>query len=622
MLSETKIDGNIGSKIDSIGASFKAITSRLDEIETFIAKTNDASRQKTDASLKELAQLLRTPADTSMTQKFEAILSEIAKEIALLRDKPPVVQGVDSKIDSDIGNKIDGKIDTIGVSFKAITSRLDEIETFIAKTNDASRQKTDAGLKELTQLLRTSAADTSIIQKVEAILSEIAKEIALLKDKPSVVQGADSKIYGKIDGIGASFKTLTGRLDEIETFIAKTNDVARQKTDAGLKELAQLLQTTPEWILAYTSTVQKLEAGLRDIAGEVRQLKDRPSVVQGTDGNIDSMRASFKAISGRLDEIETFIAKTNSILKKHTQEGLTGLSTTLGSSLNTSMSTMLAAVQGRLQELEVAIETIAGDLTQLRDKPPVMWPDNMKGSFDVISNRLDEIEAFIADANNTMRQRSEERLLEFTQTIQSSIDTSVSEKMAVGIRNLNDELVSLRERLSDMPLDKVVRETRSSLDKFQGSLTEKLEVAISGLYDELTLVKGKLPDMAIVSELGMKLEQLSQQSSKVFSSTVDAVSEKTAGLSHDLGASLQTIAGTIDGIEDIIRNVSYNLSDDDNTGSVKAQIMAIRETMSDIIRFLLLVSDDDNTGSVKAQIMAIRETMSDIIRFLLLLSQR
>ncbi|KJU85004.1 hypothetical protein MBAV_002802, partial [Candidatus Magnetobacterium bavaricum] len=54
--------------------------------------------------------------------------------------------------------------------------------------------------------------------------------------------------------------------------------------------------------------------------------------------------------------------------------------------------------------------------------------------------------------------------------------------------------------------------------------------------------------------------------------------------------SLQTIAGTIDGIEDIIRNVSYNLSDDDNTGSVKAQIMAIRETMSDIIRFLLLLS--------------------------------
>ncbi|MBF0316625.1 MAG: hypothetical protein HQL04_00490, partial [Nitrospirae bacterium] len=431
---------------------------------------------------------------------------------------------------------------------------------------------------------------------------------------------ADSDIGNKIDGMRASFKAITGRLDEIETFIAKTNDTSSQKTYAGIKELSSLLQRPAD-----TSMTQKLDATLSEIAKEIAQLKDR-ATVQGADSDIgnkiDGMRASFKAITGRLDEIETFIAKTNSILKQHTQDGLSGLSTALGTSLNTSISAMLAALQGRLQELEDSIVTIAGDLTQLRDKPSVAWPDNIKGSFDVISNRLDEIETFIGKTNNAMRQSSEERLLELTQTIQS-IDTSVSEKMAVGIRNLNDELVSLRERVSDMSIDKVVRETYSSLGKVHDILTEKLEVSIRGLYDELTLLKDKLPDMAIVSELSIKLEQLSQQSINVFSTTVDAVDKKTAVLSHDLVASLQTIGSTIDGIEDIIRKVSYNLSED-NSGSVKAQIMATRETMSDIIRFLLLSQNlnEDNSGSIKTQIMAIRETMSDIIRFLLMLSER
>ncbi|KJU86779.1 VWFA-like domain-containing protein [Candidatus Magnetobacterium bavaricum] len=642
----TTID-DIKRQIDAIGGKvsqerpqvpFEEIVHKLNDagskITTLTAEVRDLPKDDVSPLLGRIERELSKMATATgmVSERMAAVdtgIQGIVKDLITTSNKLPAVgtsiaemlqQGIKG-LSKEIAAVKDGISGDKSDSLERLSKKLDEIETFIAKTNDVASQKTDAGLKELSRLLQRPA-DTSMTQKLEALLVDIAREVAQLKATPVVVQGADGRIDSKIDSMVVSFKAITGRLDEIETFIAKTNDVASQKTDAGLKELARLLQRAPEWILAYTSTVQKLEAGLRNIAGEVRQLKDRPSV-QGADGNnIDGMKASFKVISGRLDEIETFIAKTNSILKKQTQEGLSGLSTALGSSLSASMSTMLAAVQGRLQELEVAIETIARDLTQLRDNPPVMWPDNIKGSFDVISNRLDEIEAFIADTNNTMRQRSEERLLEFTQTIQSSIDTSVSEKMAVGIRNLNDELVSLRERLSDMPMDNIVRETHSSLDKFQGSLTEKLEVAIRGLYDELTLVKGKLPDMAIVSELGMKLELLSQQSSKVFSNTVDAVSEKTAVLSHDLGASLQTIAGTIDGIEDIIRNVSYNLSDDDNTGSVKAQIMAIRETMSDIIRFLLLVSDDDNTGSVKAQIMAIRETMSDIIRFLLLLSQR
>ncbi|MBV6343151.1 hypothetical protein, partial [Candidatus Magnetobacterium casense] len=611
-------DSGADEKINTLAASFKAISGRLDEIETFIAKTNDAAQQKTGEAIKGLSQLIQTPPDLTsayapMIQKVESALADIAGEIAQLKDKPSADSGADKKID------------TFAASFKAIAGRLDEIETFIAKTNDAAQQKTVDAIKGLSQLIQTppdlSLTYAPMIQKVDSTLANIAGEIAQLKDKPSADSGADT--------LKASLKTVTGRLDEIETFIAKTNDVVQQKTEAGFKDLSRLIQTSPDWILTYMSTVQKLETGLRDIAGEVRQLRDKSPAEGGTDngnpdGKINNLGASFKLISGRLDEIETFIAKTNKILKQQTQDGLNGLSTAFGSSLNTSMSAILAAVQGRLQELETSIVSIAKDLTNLRDKPLVTWPENIKGSLDALSNRLDEIESFIANTNNTMRQRSDERLLEFTQTLQTSIDTSVSERMAEGIRNLNDELVALRERLSDMPMDKAAMETRSSIDKVQSSLTEKLETAIRGLYDELTQLKGKLPDMAIVSELGVKLEQLSQQSREAFSGTVDAVTEKTTVLSHDLGGSLQTIGSTIDGIENIIRKVSYNLSED-SSGSVKTQILAVRETMSDIIRFLLVLSDnlsENNSDGIKEQILALRETMSDIIRFLLLLSER
>ncbi len=607
-------------KIDAFAASFKAIAGRLDEIETFIAHTNDAAQQKTGDAIKGLSQLIHMPPDLTSTyapmiQKVESALADIAGEIAQLKDKPSANSGADKKID------------TFVVSLKAIAGRLDEIETFIAKTNDAAQQKTGEAIKGLSQLIQTPPDLTStyapMIQKVESALADIAGEIAQLKDKPSANNDTDKKI----DTFVASFKAIAGRLDEIETFIAKTNDAAQQKTETGFKDLSRLIQTSPDWILTYASTVQELEAGLRDIAGEVRHLRDKSPAENGVDSSnldskISSLGASFKLISGRLDELETFISKTNKILKQQTQDGLNGLSTAFGSSLNTSMSAILAAVQGRLQELETSIATIAKDLASLRDNPPVTWPDNIKGSFDALSNRLDEIEGFIAKTNNTMRQRSDERLLEFTQTLQTSIDTSVSERMAEGIRNLNDELVALREKLSDMPMDKSAMETRSSIDKVQSSLTEKLETAIRGLYDELAQLKGKLPDMAIVSELGVKLEQLSQQSREAFSGTVDTLNEKTTVLFHDLGGSLQTIGSTIDGIEDIIRKVSYNLSDD-NSGSVKAQILTVRETMSDIIRFLLVLSDnlsENNSGSIKEQIMAVRETMSDIIRFLLVLS--
>ncbi|WP_040335202.1 VWA domain-containing protein [Candidatus Magnetobacterium casense] len=607
---------------DKYGDSFEKLSNRLDGIEAAITEISDSAwqdTQNTKDAISELLQVYNIPDDLLKCQDKDKPLGDITKEIAKLKDYFP--------FNYDIGSKIDALAGSLEEITDRLTDRLDDIEMVIAHTNDTAQQKTGDAIKGLSQLIQTppdlTSAYAPMIQKVESALADIAGEIAQLKDKPAANNDTDRKI----DAFAASFKAIAGRLDEIETFIAKTNDAAQQKTETGFKDLSRLIQTSPDWILTYASTVQELEAGLRDIAGEVRHLRDKSPAENGVDSSnldskISSLGASFKLISGRLDELETFISKTNKILKQQTQDGLNGLSTAFGSSLNTSMSAILAAVQGRLQELETSIATIAKDLASLRDNPPVTWPDNIKGSFDALSNRLDEIEGFIAKTNNTMRQRSDERLLEFTQTLQTSIDTSVSERMAEGIRNLNDELVALREKLSDMPMDKSAMETRSSIDKVQSSLTEKLETAIRGLYDELAQLKGKLPDMAIVSELGVKLEQLSQQSREAFSGTVDTLNEKTTVLFHDLGGSLQTIGSTIDGIEDIIRKVSYNLSDD-NSGSVKAQILTVRETMSDIIRFLLVLSDnlsENNSGSIKEQIMAVRETMSDIIRFLLVLS--
>ncbi|MBF0538291.1 MAG: VWA domain-containing protein [Nitrospirae bacterium] len=205
-----------------------------------------------------------------------------------------------------------------------------------------------------------------------------------------------------------------------------------------------------------------------------------------------------------------------------------------------------------------------------RPRAPVSTSDALQGALQEINSKIDVIK-----------------------------DTVSMEKSDVPFEEIVHKLNDVAARITALTVE--LRDTpkeagASCSDKEPGASWSVKEPGASwSVKDELSPILGhierELANSAMITgAISDRLEQLSQEGGQAFARAVDAMSEKTSVLSHDLGASLQAIGNTIDGIDPIIRQLSYNLSED-NSGSVRAQITTIRETMSDIIRLLLLLSE-------------------------------
>ncbi|MBF0345359.1 MAG: VWA domain-containing protein [Nitrospirae bacterium] len=716
-LTADKADSSMESNLDTINASFNLISGRLDEIETFIAKTNNTMRQRFDEQLREFSQTLQSSIVTSVSERIGTGIRDLNSEIISLTEKlsdipADKVEDCLDKVHDSLTGKMEGSIrrlydeltqikdklsDTVDVSelsakleqlsqengkvfsrtvdamseknavlshnlggsLQAIGNTINGIEVIIKHLFAMAGDKYNASLEDISKrfdTIETGIAKTNnkVSQQTEAGIKDIANEVRLLRDSLTADK-ADSSMESNLDTIKASFNLISGRLDEIETFIAKTNNTMRQRSDEQLREFSQTLQSS-----IVTSVSERIGTGIRDLNSEIisltEKLSDIPTdkvedcldkVHDSLTGKIEgSIRRLYDeltqikdklpdtvVVSGLSEKLEQLsqesgkvfsrtvdaMSEKNAVLSHNLGDSLQAIGNTINDieviiknlfamaedKYNASLEdiskrfdtieTGIAKTNNKVsQQTEAGIKNIANEVRLLRDSLTADKADSsmesnldtINASFNLISGRLDEIETFIAKTNNTMRQRSDEQLREFSQTLQSSIVTSVSEKIGTGIRDLNSEIISLTEKLSDIPADKV----EDCLDKVHDSLTGKMEGSIRRLYDELTQIKDKLPDTVVVLELSEKLEQLSQESGKVFSRTVDVMSEKNAVLSHNLGDSLQAIGNTINGIEVIIKKLAYNLSED-SSGSVKVQVTAIRETIVDIIKFLLLLSE-------------------------------
>ncbi|MBV6343718.1 hypothetical protein, partial [Candidatus Magnetobacterium casense] len=223
---------------------------------------------------------LKKPKEATTTSAETTTLDDINRKIDAITNK------VSEQRPEVLFEEIVYKLNDAGSRITALTAELrnlptEDVSPFIGRLErelakiatvtgmvSDRMEAMDAGIKGIAkELVKTNdklpTVDTSSTERLQQGIKALSKEVAALRDGLSA------------DKYGESFEKLSGRLDRLEAAITETGGSVQQKTVEAIKGLSQLIQTPPDLTSAYAPMIQKVEAALTDIAGEIAQLKDK-----------------------------------------------------------------------------------------------------------------------------------------------------------------------------------------------------------------------------------------------------------------------------------------------------------------------------------------------------------
>lgn len=302
--------------------------------------------------------------------------------------------------------------------------------------------------------------------------------------------------------------------------------------------------------------------------------------------------------SGHIDELKTFISKTNESAFQKTEDGLRTVSGGLRSyvdeslamlpdtgtrqspDMDTGMKGLAEGVSGLHAELAGLKAELAGlksGIAALREKEAGVSVETLQGAFDKLNLRLDDIKTFVATNEGSTTVEFDVQLKSLQEGIDknfdknfdnvlSRIESVLSERMEISLKSVAEEAASIKDALTGM---------RDAFPASAGS-------APVGGEPVSELPVGESPDELAMSELAMS--ELRELSAKL-----EGLQNKFSGLSGDTTLAIKGLGCGLAKVEQATQSI-FGRMDEDLKITLMQEIATLKEGIIEIIRFLMATS--------------------------------
>jgi localization factor PodJL len=527
---------SVADSVDLVREQLSELRNRLESEGFNGANTLTALQDRLDLITDKLAQLELTPSALSAVERGYSHILERVSRIEQLAGQNVAAD--------DLWDRLDGMREQIGALQSG--EGLASLETRIARLADS------------IDTLSAKRGHDPAIDRVEMKLADMARTIAIIRDRRDMHSGAIearlADITARIDKVGQD----RGRLDfsPIESQIAA---LAGRIDQIGSRE--------PEL------DVSGMENQIAELGGRIEEMLNRPAPEPSNSKALDAVEKRLSVLQERLDQVHAAAERPQPAAIQ--AEALSGLESRLGElhgrlddiTLSTGMSPAdLTPIASRLDNigerldhvaestassLSVDLATLSDKITMVDEQLRVMAPGNPE--LPIVLERLGTIEERL----ERLAGAAPEVDLGPLAAQLSAIDRHLSERQPSGeldLQPLSAGLHGIESRLGDL-LTVLPAETRS--------LGERLE-AIDRRFDELTTATA--PDLSPLNdqlvEIDRQLRGLTSAGSVApldwspITERLDAMESRLAdhqpGQAPDLGGLRETLAAIEDRLDGIV----------------------------------------------------------------------
>lgn len=539
---------------------------------------------------------------------------------------------VDSKIAiaiAEVNVRIENEIESINRNIDAIETRLDKVEDDIATIGEQikninntiiSLENANVELDGYIETLQNTAVnfENSIasindkIAELEASLKEgssgdNAEVLGQLEKLKSDMEDELSVINATVSALQLKDEELDGKIEDLKDFIESELSVSTDWANATFATL--------ELFASLSEEVAAVKAHMNSISQNIAAFEER---INGKIEN-DIAAAVYSAVAAAKDEITA--AYTSAI-----QSSISSLESSMKSWVNSELQDYctIYEVNGMLQALRNSITS--GD-DDLRDEIEALEQDVAASKQELMGVYSEVVKDAITENNGLIDQKIEDALAQAVSRIDGQMQGIIADITAIQSRlsKVEGDIADIKSQIAN--INSTILELQNAQDELD-SYIGSLESAASGLEESLDAINDKIDgiESALQGEVSEVKAEISAQLLALKSDvegelaqineTVSVLKSKDAELEDKIEYLQSFVESELDGNKSWANATFATLEQQsalaNEVATVKAQIVAINQSVSDMEARINSKISKDITDAVAALDSSIQEKVSEV----------